>query len=134
VYDAAENGIAATGTYAKDLFRHNFAVNGIVFVITDGEDNSSKLSPKHIRKKLAEIAKDESLESLVTVLVGVNVKDPAMSRYLTDFHAKAGFTQYVELENADPATLARLADFLSRSILSQSVALGTGGASRLLTF
>jgi hypothetical protein len=134
VYDAAENGIEATGAYARDLFRHNFAVNGIVFVITDGEDNASKLTPGHIRKTLAEINKDEVLESLITVLVGVNVKDPAMSRYLTDFHAQAGFTQYVELENADPSTLARLADFLSKSIMSQSVALGTGGQSRLLVF
>jgi hypothetical protein len=50
------------------------------------------------------------------------------------FHQEAGFTQYVELDNADTKTLARLAEIVSRSISAQSQALGTGGASQPLVF
>ena len=46
--------------------------------------------------------------------------------YLSDFSAKAGFDQYVELGDADADTLAKLADFVQRSICTQSMALGTG--------
>lgn len=134
LYDAAENGITATGAYAGDLSRQNFGVNGIVFVLTDGEDNSSTLPMTAVKKAIAAIQKDESLESLTTVLVGVNVKDPSMASYLRSFYQTAGFTQYVEIEEADAFTLARLADFVSRSIASQSQVLGTGGAVPSLTF
>ena len=60
--------------------------------------------------------------------------DQTLSRILTDFSKTAGFTQYVELGNANAATLAKLADFVSRSISSQSQSLGTGGPSQSLTF
>jgi hypothetical protein len=36
--------------------------------------------------------------------------------------------------DADSATLARLAEFVSRSISAQSQALGTGGSSQALVF
>lgn len=134
LYDAAVNAIDATRLYARDLFNKDFGVNGIVFVLTDGEDNSSTLTAAAVADAIAHVRKEEALESLVTVLIGVNVQDPAMSAYLRDFHRTAGFTQYVELDNADAATLAKLADFVSRSISAQSQSLGTGGASTQLTF
>ena len=71
---------------------------------------------------------------MLSVLVGVNVKDRAISKYLMDFSATAGFTQYVELGKANAATLSKLADFASRSIAVQSAALGTAAASQPLTF
>jgi hypothetical protein len=134
LYDAAENGITATGVYARDLSARNFSANGIVFVLTDGDDNDSTLPMKAVKAAIDAIRKEESLESLLTVLIGVNVRDPAMANYLRQFHTSVGFTQYVELENADPPTLAILADFVSRSISAQSMALGTGGAAQSLTF
>lgn len=134
LYDAAENGIAATGAYARDLSAQSFSANGIVFVLTDGDDNDSTLPMKAVKAAIDTIRKDESLESLLTVLIGVNVKDPAMAKYLKEFHQKVGFTQYVELEQADATTLAMLADFVSRSISAQSMALGTGSAAPSLTF
>ena len=76
----------------------------------------------------------ESLESLVSILVGVNVQDPTLSQLLMELYRDAGFTQYVELADASPEALARLAGFVARSILSQSVALGSGGPSRSLVF
>ena len=134
LYDATINGVAATANYGAHLANHDFAANAIVFVLTDGDDNSSKQTRAAVRNALAAAVRDESLESLVSILVGVNDANPQLSQYLMDFYKDAGFTQYVELDDAQPETLARLANFVSRSIAAQSQSLGTGGPSRSLVF
>jgi uncharacterized protein YegL len=128
LYDAAENAVSST-TLAGD-----FSANGILFVITDGMDNASRLPAREVKAALERAVKSEALESVVSVLIGVNVRDPQAAHFLRQFHAEAGFTQYVELDKADAKTLARLAEFVSRSVSAQSQALGTGGASRPLVF
>jgi len=65
--------------------------------------------------------------------VGVGV-DSGTSQELENFKNEVGFTQYIELKNADAKTLAKLAKFVSSSISSQSSALGTGGPSQSLNF
>lgn len=134
LYDAAENAIAAVTDYAQQLTDADFAVNGIVFVITDGEDNSSTLGVRDVRAALARAVTSEAMESLVSVLVGVNVKDKRIGGYLQDFKNEAGFTQYVEIGQANAKTLAKLADFVSRSISAQSQSLGSGASSQTLGF
>ena len=134
LYDAAENAVAATTNYAQKLAAGDFSANAIVFLITDGADNASKTSAKQVKSAFAEAIRSEALESIVSVLIGVNVSNPMVSTYLKMFHVEAGFTQYVELDNADAKTLARLAEFVSQSISAQSQALGTGGASQPLVF
>jgi hypothetical protein len=71
---------------------------------------------------------------MMTILVGVNVNDPQVSQCLKDLKDQAGFTQYVELKDATASSLAKLADFVSKSISAQSQALGTGGPSQSLAF
>lgn len=134
LFDASANAILATSHYGDHLATNDFAANGIVFVITDGCDNHSSLDASAVRDALTRALSRESLESLVSVLVGVNVKDAAVSHALMEFYRDAGFTQYVELEDATDKTLARLADFVSRSIAVQSRALGTGCTSKALVF
>ena len=134
LYDATENAVASTTNYAQKLSSADFAANAILFVITDGMDNASKLSAKKVKAALNEAVRTEALESIVSVLIGVSVQDPEVSRYLKKFHVDAGFTQYVELDQADAKTLARLAEFVSQSISAQSQALGTGGGSQQLVF
>lgn len=134
LFDATENAVASTTNYAQKLAAGDFSANAILFVITDGMDNVSKSSAKQVKAAFAEAIRSEALESIVSVLIGVNVNDVHVSRFLRHFHVEAGFTQYVELDNADAKTLARLADFVSKSISAQSQALGTGGASQPLIF
>src|SRR5215510_1584041 len=134
LYDATENAVASTTNYAQKLAAGDFSANAILFVITDGMDNASKISSKGVKAAFAESIKSEALESVVSVLIGVNVNDHQVSRCLKDFHIEAGFTQYVELDKADTKTLARLAEFVSQSISAQSQALGAGGASQPLVF
>jgi hypothetical protein len=134
LYDSAENAIAATDGYARQLAGAGFSVNAILFVITDGMDNTSTRGVRHVREALSSAVTSEAVQSLLSVLIGVNVQDQNVGGYLRDFKAAAGFSQYIELGQANAALLARLADFVSRSISAQSQALGTGGPSRSLTF
>ena len=134
LYDAGHNAVEAAITYGKALTEHDFDVNTIVFVITDGGDNSSVMTAEHLRQALERAVTSEAVESMVSILVGVNVADPTLSRYLSDLKDKARFTQYVELNDAREKTLAKLATFVSRSISAQSQALGTGAATPALTF
>lgn len=134
LYDAAENAVSATTDYAHQLGASDFAANAIVFVLTDGMDNASTLTAHSVKTALTQAVAEEALESLLSVLIGVNVSDRAVGGYLQDFKTDVGFTQYVEIANAAAKTLSKLADFVSRSISAQSRSLGTGGGSQSLTF
>ncbi len=134
LYDAAENAVSATTDYARQLGASDFAANALVFVLTDGMDNASTLTARGVKDALTQAMTSEALESLLSVLIGVNVSDRAVGGYLQDLKTDAGFTQYVEIGKADAKTLSKLADFVSRSISAQSRSLGTGGGASSLTF
>lgn len=132
--DAAIESIQAMITYADAMVKQDFSVNGIVVVLTDGDDNVSIQPVSSVRQALAGAVKDEKMESLVSILVGVNITDPRIKQKLDEFHIEAGFTQFISLDDASEKTLARLAQFISKSISAQSQSLGTGGPSRSLSF
>lgn len=134
VHDAALNAIEATRTYGRTLKDAGFAVNGLVFVVTDGEDNASQRTPADVRAALAAARGKDGLDSLLAILIGVNVTDKGVSDALQRFHRDAGLDHYLELDRADEATLARLATFATRSIAAQSRALGTGAQARVIGF
>jgi uncharacterized protein YegL len=134
LHDSVINAMEATGKYSKDLVTNDFQCNAIVVVLTDGDDNRSKFGKESVKKSIKSLVTSEALESLVSILVGVNVKEPVISAYLKDLKDQAEFDQYVELDNADSRTLAKLADFVSKSISSQSNSLGSGGKSQSLSF
>lgn len=130
LYDATENAIGATVAMGRKLIAEEFSANAIVVVITDGDDNESTLQAKHVKDALMEAVSKEALESIIVILVGVNVTDPHMGTRLAQFQKEAGITQYVEIGNATPKAIAKLGEFISQSISSQSKALGTGGPSQ----
>lgn len=132
LYDATYAGIAATNEYAKSLADNEFGANGIVIVVTDGDDNASAQSARSVAAEMSRGVQSEWLESLVVILVGVNAS--RYKRQLEAFQKTAGIAQYVDIGDATPEKLARLADFVSRSISAQSASLGTGGASQALIF
>jgi hypothetical protein len=132
LYDATYNAVAATNEYAKLLTEQDFSVNGLVVVVTDGDDNRSHHSKKAVADEVVRGIRNEWLESLNVILVGVNAG--RYKRELEGFQKDAGLSQYVDVGDATPDKLARLAQFVSRSISSQSQSLGTGGASQALVF
>jgi len=137
LFDAVYSGVGAVLTYAETLQDQEFNVNGAVFVITDGDDNDSSMTPADIKKLTDDALRGEKIESLITVLVGL--KDPSISgqswsdntsAYLDNFQTEAGLTQYLDVGSATMEQLAKLAQFVSQSISSQSNALGSGSASQ----
>ena len=132
--DALLCGIEAVGAYGKLLDGMDYDVNGVVFVITDGEENSSRTaSVSSIPSALNRIRKEEHLESLKVILIGVGDQG-SVKTYLEKLKTQAKLDQYVWVGDASPNNLAKLADFISKSISSASLSLGTGGSSQNLDF
>jgi len=130
LFDATDNAIQSMGDYGDQLDSRDIEVNGITFIITDGDDNASKMSTSaSVKASLQKIVQEEKLESVITVLIGVNTRDTQVKKYLEDFQKEAGLTQFVAIDDANANTLAKLADFVSKSISAQSQSLGSGGPS-----
>ncbi len=134
LFDATQNAVEATVEYAGRLSAGNLSANAALFILTDGEDNASSLPPAAVKDAVARAVHSEALESVLTVLIGVNVRDRGVRKALETFYKGAGLTRYVDASDASPQTLARIAAFVSRSISAQSLALGTGGPSQSPTF
>jgi hypothetical protein len=132
LYDATFSAIAASNLYAKDLSDKEFGVNSIVFVITDGDDNRSIETISSVKNEIDKGVQNEWLESMQVILIGIN--SAQYKQKLEAFTQQAQLSQYVDVSDASPSKLAKLAQFVSRSISSQSQALGSGGPSQLLTF
>ena len=134
LFDAVDESIQVTSTYGKQLISQNFYCNGIIVVVTDGQNNEGALrDPAQIKRSLLEAQKAENLESLLLILVGVTNGDMTLDAYLMDFVNGAGITQYVSIAQATPGKLAKFAQFVSQSVSSTSAALGTGAPSKPIT-
>jgi len=134
LYDPAENAISAASNYAARLAAGNLSANAILFVITDGMDNASRLTPASIKRALDRAISSETLQSIVSILIGVNVASADISKHLKELKEAAGFDQYIEIGRADRDSLAGLARFVSKSISVQSQVLLAGGSSGKLVF
>lgn len=130
--DAAFSAVSASNAYAKTLTDQDYLVNAIVVLATDGDDNNSRMRTADVKSELARALQGEHLESLRSILVGVNAGQ--FRSELQRFQTEVGIDQYVDVADATPQRLAKLADFVSRSISAQSQSLGTGGPSQALVF
>ena len=138
LFDATYDAVGATLEFSKRLVDQDFDCNGAVYIITDGMDNRSSMTPRSIKQKIVDAMANEEIESLITVLVSLH--DPA-TRYqgdvksaLEEFYQDADLSQYIDIGEATPGKLAKLANFVSESVSSQSQALGTGAPSQSLAF
>ena len=139
LFDASYDAIGATIDYSARLVDdYEFDVNGAVYIVTDGVNNRGSMTPTSIKDKIAYGVGKEKIESLVTILVGLH--DPSemwadeVKVSLENFHQEAELTQFIDAGDATPGKLAKLANFVSQSVSSQSQSLGSGDASQALTF
>ena len=133
LYDSSELTIQSVAARAKQLSDQDFTVNAIIFILTDGQDYGSKGTAATVKAAIEAAAKDESLESIMTILVGINLKDRNVKAALDNFHKDAGFTQFVDADITTANGLAKLTGWMSKSISSQSQHIGTGGGSQPIT-
>jgi uncharacterized protein YegL len=132
LYDATYSAVGATTIYAEDLVNQDFDVNAVTYIITDGADNASTVTCSSVANKVAEALRSEYLESILTILIGINTSE--CGTWLEQFKNEANLSQYVDAGDATPERLAKISNFVSESISSQSQALGTGGPSQALSF
>lgn len=126
--DACYSSLGAMNKFAKDLTDNDYGVNAIAFIITDGDENASTATTHMVKEEARKAITGEVLESLVSVLIGVNAAQ--YRQKLIDFQRDAGLTQYIDAGDVTKGKLAKLAQFVSQSVSSQSQALGTGGPSQ----
>lgn len=142
LYEGCLNAIEAISDFSKTLADQSYLANGLLVVLTDGEDNRghySGLTPAKIKTAVQSIRRSETLESLTSILIGVdnssgNAVETDLSKYLEDFKNEAGFDQYEWAGKLDDKSMAKIANFISQSISSSSAALSTGGPSQPVTF
>ena len=134
LYDATCDAINVTTDFAKKLMSQHYMCNAIIVILTDGCENASTRIVDDVKKAVSQARKSEALESILTILVGVGYDDDYVRVELEEFAKDAAIDQFIAMGDADAKTLAKLADFISRSVSSQSQALGTGGPSQPLTF
>jgi len=136
LYDATLEAIDTTRDYAKKLYdgENVFNANAIIFVITDGDDNASKSFTSDVKEAINAIKKEEVMESIKVILIGVNDTDPHFKKCLETFKNDAGIDEYISVGEVSEKKLAKLAQFISQSVSSTSQALGTGGASQPIDF
>lgn len=126
--DACYSAVGAMNAYGKQLSDSDFGVNAIAFIITDGGENASVATMTMVKKEAEKSVTGEILESMVSVLIGINSNQYAGE--LQVFKDEAELTHFINAGEATKAKLAKLAAFISQSASSQSQALGTGGPSQ----
>lgn len=131
LYDAIYSAVMATKLFGENLADQDYDVNAVIYITTDGEDNKSSFTPSKIASEIENIQKNEKIESLTTVLIGMG-DAPSLDTLKND----GKLTQVVDMGNITPGKLAKLANWTSKSISSSSQSLGTGSAAPIpsLTF
>jgi hypothetical protein len=134
LFDACISTIDSLATLGKQMIQDKYTANGLSVIITDGCDVGSTQTLKAVGEAIARSRHSECLESILNILIGINVQDQDVRQALQELKDVAGFDQYIEAKDASPKTFARIAGFISKSISSQSQAIQTGKASVLITF
>ena len=134
LYDAVLSSIEAVGVYGQQLKDQEFISNAVVYVLTDGMNNSGSATAKAIKKAIDKVRKDECLESIAVILLKVGAGDPEAAIALDAFAKDAEITQFEDLTTlfqklSPEGALAKIAGFVSRSISSTSQSLANGSAS-----
>ncbi len=130
--DACADSVAATAKQAKILVDSDYTVNGILFIITDGEDNRSTTAGSIVKQMIRDMHQAEVMSSFTSILIGVNAVQSA--HILKAFADDVGITSFIDAGQADEKTLARLARFIASSVQSQSVALTNSTSAALPNF
>lgn len=131
LYDAVYEAVGSAGEQGRLLAENDFFANAIVFIVTDGMDNESTTTPAMIKEMVRRIREDEHLESILTILIGLNTE--RCRDFLEAFQREADIDHFIDVGEVTPGKLAKLAGFRSRSVSSQSQALGTGGPSEKIS-
>ena len=131
-FDAIVQAIESMNTYAQILQDQEYLANGVVYVITDGADNNSTYTRGQVKRMREDAIRDEYLESLSVILIGVGYDN--LSSYLDSLKNECDLDQFISMtdlfnESNPENALAKLAGYVSKSIVSSSQSLASGTSS-----
>lgn len=131
LYDAVYSAVGATLDYAGDLYDGEVdSINGVCYIITDGLNNRGSTGPVMIKDKIEKALLSEKLDGLTTVLI--QLKDPndsdvdRIEAELKKFRDGANISSFIDVNDVTSETLAKLGQFMSKSISSHSNSLQNG--------
>lgn len=159
--DAIYDGVLSVLKYCESLYDTDITgVNGLLVVITDGEENDSRrvreLAEKdgipfpngsqlakyqdkvagEIKELIETARRSEKLDSLKVILVGINTSGQSgnygvsIADLLSRLKDKIGIDQYLDAGDVKAGTIGKIAQFISQSVSSTSQALGSGAPSQ----
>lgn len=129
LYDAEVKVAKFVRDYCHKKMQMKYMCNAFIYTLTDGGDTGSICTEQTVRDEFQAIISGEEAESLMSILIGVNLSKPDQDR-LTDHAQKVGYSQFINIDKATESALAQVANFISHSLSSQSASLGTGGPSK----
>lgn len=124
LYDAAYKGLENAVSYRETLLNSGINAKTLVFILTDGQDNSSSTLPDKIKTMLEKLAKDEkNAFSFTTILFGIG-RDLGNGKfenesYFTDAAQKMGIKNLAKVGNT-AKELRKMVGFISSSISTTS--------------
>jgi len=131
LYDAVANAVRSALDFGSILYDKDYDVNVVMFIFTDGEEIDSNIKdPLIVKQAIEELIQSEKIDSVVSVLVGINAG--RCSTFLKNFQRDVGISSYEDVKNFDFKVGAKLAQFISKSISSQSQSLATGSQSKVI--
>lgn len=130
LYDCIDNAGDATDSYAGRLKDRDRDSNAIIVGVTDGCNNVGRLTASSVKTTFERVMQGEHTESLLPILIGVNLKNDGVKSVLATLEVDGGFAQFLPIEDADPDTFAKISGFISQSVSAQSSHIGTGGPSK----
>lgn len=117
--DASYSSIGSIINYGTDLLKNYYKVTSCCYILSDGEENSSKMSFDSLKELIEKEKKNEKGVNLTTILIGLT-NDKNINSCLKDFKDKSGIDEYVWAGEASEENIARISRFVSGSISSKS--------------
>ena len=128
--DATLDACEALIQFGNQLAANQYIANAVLFVITDGGENSSMYANiEKIKRAMGILKSGDPLESFTAILIGVN--DMYCKTTLIQFQKDADFDDYKSIEDADPNSIAKIAKFISKSMSTASLSLNGGNSKNL---
>lgn len=128
--DAHLEACEALLQFANELAANQFTANAVLFIITDGGENASRnRDMQKIKNAMAKLRNGDPLESFTAILIGVD--DSNTKLILKQYQVDSTIDEYKSIGDATPGNLAKVAQFISKSISTASVACGTGSSNAL---
>lgn len=130
-HEAISNSRSEARRKSAELRDNGYDVAIVENIITDGEDTTAGYSGgptfQDLAQILTDIQQDEAAESYIGYLLGINVSRCRQS--LEDLSAGAKFTEFLDEENYDKESLAKIFGYVVSSISTASANVGSGQSS-----